>query len=344
MDESTPWRSWVGDGICRECAILDHNCFVFWFENSDEFEQSGTYLVYYHESDKEPRAVPFGGEYRRHLAAQPEARDLLMVGSGGNVFFHTRTGGQSEKMFTFEQLRLVTSVRFIGSHYYAAGYPWKLLRREGVEQWVETSFPHTETVGDDHIEDIDGFDENDIYVVSGSHLFHYDGQSWRRCQLPLAEFQRLRCVFCSPLDDMVYIGTSEYGVLRGREDKWKALHYLPNRSSVTHICEFDGRHLAVAESGFDLIEIRDDRLVSIRTPFGSHYEALASGHGQLITAGFGNAAVFDGQVWTSLFEPQLPSWTEDPDTFRDIRTLETESDIYDLLRDDRFDGLESRTQ
>ncbi|MDJ0840170.1 MAG: hypothetical protein QNK37_26900 [Acidobacteriota bacterium] len=313
---------WVQGKTCESCAIFEENvfCFVSGWSLMEDIEKSDVanfYLVHHWDETAEDGAskdigVRFKVDSRRRLAVDPTGPEIVMAASGGNVFVHNDRGGTNEKMLSEDDIVISRNVRFIGNHFYIVGGIRRLLRRDGPEQWRDMtqdlrdpSLEPIETL-DLGFDDVDGFNESDIYAVGGKgDAWRFDGQKWFNIDLPVND--QISCVCCAS-DGTVYIGGFDHLILRGREDQWEIVYRDDSNYMFHQIVEFDGRIFTVDEWGSTIYEITEDGVAEIDTgdfifPPTSCL-CMSVGHGMLLAAGLESASVFDGKTWRSVFGPE----------------------------------------
>ena len=313
------FEKWVEGRTCNTCAIFKPDTFCFflgWSDLSDieDKKENCFYLVHRlseTNSDGKPQDIglKFNGSSRCWLATNPTAPELVMAMVDGNILHHVNGSVNWEEMLTREDVTSTQKVKYIGRSFYVAGHVRSVLRRDGVEQWTNL----TREIQDDSLttrekfdlgfDDIDGFDEADIYAVGGfGDVWHYNGKRWASVDIPTNGYI---CSVCCASDGNVYIGGAMHLVLRGRGDKWEIVNREETNDRFEQIVDYQGRILAVNEWGNTIFEITPDGVIEMDTG-GFHLPptsclCLAVGHGMLLTAGSETASLFDGKTWHRLF-------------------------------------------
>lgn len=206
----------------------------------------------------------------------------------------------------------INNARCIGEHFYAVGFDRKVYRYNGVDDWAFISeSAYADDLKVDGIkggfESIDGFSETDIYAAGGEgHVWHYNGQIWDRVDIPTNE--DLYSICCAD-DGHVYIGGSSHTVLRGRGEQWKIISKGGGSGdTLKQIMQFKSKVYTVDSWGTALYELDENGMKQTNM---NGYEILtggcvcmAEGDGVMIVAGHESASMFNGEYWTSLFEPE----------------------------------------
>jgi hypothetical protein len=297
------------------CGILDKGVLCFyleWSEEGDRSKGSGFYLVHHlpgvAPEGTEDFDVAFKGDTRRRIAVNHAAGELIMIAQGGNVLRHDASGGKTERMLTRDEIVVSRNVRFIGEHFYVAGAFRRVLRRDGVETWTDmttqlrSDLPAREMLGWG-FEDVDGFDETEMYAVGGrGDAWRFDGERWHRLDLP--SDASLESVCCAS-DGTVYLGGSGHTIIVGRGDRWELAHRAETNQRFHQLVEFDQRIFGVDDWGTTLYEVSVDGVNPVDT--GDHrlpYQGarcIATGHGMLLVAGSESASLYDGTTWRHAF-------------------------------------------
>lgn len=302
---------------CQSCGILKPDMLGFslvWSseEDSRNSDDAGYYFVHHlPDGSGEPpqdKHVAFKGDTRRRIAVDHTEQELIMVAQGRNVFRHNRNGGRSERQLTRDEIVIARNIRFIGDHFYMVGAFRRILRRDGIDQWTDiTGQLHSDLSinekDDWGFEDVDGFDESELYAVGGrGDGWRFDGKDWHPLNLPTDV--DLSSVCCAE-DGQVYIGGSMHTVIRGRHDRWEVIHSAATNRGFGQILSYQGQALAIDEWGGAIYVISGSPVGPLDTgdfelpPAGAL--CMATGYGMLLMAGSGSAALFDGASWRRLF-------------------------------------------
>lgn len=197
----------------------------------------------------------------------------------------------------------IDRLKTIDGYVYASGGARTVLRRDGKNNWhgFTKDIPDNDEAAQG-FEDIDGFNENDIYCVGGKgDVWHYDGRIWKQLAFPSNMY--LWSVCCAG-DGYVYIGAQEGNVFKGKGDEWKRIHKahmtLPIKDMVWH----QGKVWCTSDYG--LWEIENDKLTDSTAPAEVRACAgnLSVADGVMLIAGMFGAAFHDGKEWQMLVDTQ----------------------------------------
>ncbi len=317
------YDEWIKGRACKSCAIFKPDSFCFtleWCQASDAQKSDVAQFYLVHRlSESNPDGKPqdigvkFKGDRQRKLAVNPKKPELIIAAGGRNIFFQDDQGGKSENQLERKDIPVTTSTKYIGNHFYVVGLNRSVLRREGPNLWTNLSRDIQEDSTEIGFEDIDGFDDNDLYAVGfNGDAWHYNGEKWSQLDLPTNI--SLYSVCCAS-DGHVYIGGNCHIVIKGRGEKWEVIHKDDSWRSCKQIVDYQGRLLTVDEWGGQIFEIKSDSFATMETDGFDFLAAsclcLASGHGMLLVAGTGSAVVYDGQNWHRLFSRGMGVSDED---------------------------------
>ncbi len=203
----------------------------------------------------------------------------------------------------------IRKLRTIDGWVYLCGGNNSLARREGPSVWKNytVDIPNPERDDDFHntFEDVDGFDENDIYCVGREgQVFHYDGISWQQRDFP--SNQDMRTVCCAD-DGFVYISGFKGATYKGRDDEWARISgpeiQLPFKDMVWH----DDKLWCTNDNGVWVVS--DGKLARAELPdgIGAYAGNLSTGDGVLLLSGYGGAAFLENKKWTVIYSTSLLS-------------------------------------
>ena len=286
------------------CYIRSNVITGFAGQNTKVGEPHPTRLFYYYLDDKDWGFTHLGETHgvvgcecyipeERWIFANVEG-GVVSIGGGGSIF---------EKKLPISEKSRVTQLRCIDKKAYAVTSMREVYRRDGFSQWTDMSVPiadfemkHLDSIGFDAI---DGFSENDIYACGeDGDAWHYNGKNWRKLDLP--SNANINDMVCGE-DGKVYIIFWNGLILRGIGDEWEELKQEVDQ--IEAIAWFKGN--AYVATWNRLYKLVDDKLVGV--PFENGYRQifcghLAAGYGYLISAGPGEAHIFDGEKWEILFK------------------------------------------
>lgn len=243
--------------------------------------------------------------FRGGAALLPE-NQFVGVDLEGRVFV-TGSGvsEQEQNVPSFRQGGLnrggIRKLKTIGGYLYACGGARSVGKRVGKNQWTS----HTQTMsahpdaGRGGFNDIDGFNENDLYAVGGkADLWHYDGLRWKQLKLPTDDW--IETVCCAG-DGQVYLSSSEGMILQGRGDRWKMIAHPGSTSyGFRDMVWYEDRVWVTNDDA--IWTIYQNKLQRAKLP---SKVAVCAGHlyvndGVLLIAGLGGAAFKEAGEWHSI--------------------------------------------
>lgn len=194
-------------------------------------------------------------------------------------------------------------VKTIGGNLYFCGGNNSVGKRIGKDSWLNHTCdipnPARGDSLDSSLDDIDGFDETDIYAAGrDGQVFHFDGMIWSQIRMPTTEhFETLCCAG----DGMVYIGGVEGSIYVGRYNKWKKIHSQPMSLPFQDMVWYVDRVWCTSDYG--LWTICNEKLERVELPEGMHGYAgnLSVGDGVLLLAGYAGAAFLENNRWKKIF-------------------------------------------
>lgn len=196
----------------------------------------------------------------------------------------------------------IRRIKMIGGYAYVCGGSRSVGKRIGKEKWLS----HTDTIprhperSHGGFDDIDGFDENDLYAVGGmGDVWRYDGKHWQQVAFPTNTWVQAVC--CGG-DGNVYISCYEGLTFMGRENRWKKIHdggiSLGFKDMVWH----EDRVWCTNDNGLWTIHQGKLERVSGLPPEIYVCSGRLSAHdGVLLMAGLGGAAFRENGQWHSLY-------------------------------------------
>ena len=155
---------------------------------------------------------------------------------------------------------------------------------------------------------IDGYSENDLYVVGGrGAIFHFDGKDWRKCESSSSEI--LTCILCRPNNEVWVCGFNGT-LLRGnaasgfkelsRYDDNMNFSSMASCGAITYLSSNEGLHY-YDESRKKIRRIKKFSDINI---FDANY--LDCADGILWSVGHKDIISFDGKKWTRIDHPDNP--------------------------------------
>lgn len=149
------------------------------------------------------------------------------------------------------------------------------------------------------LHDIDGFSEEDIYMVGNyGQVFHFDGKVWKRISIPSnIDFETVCCAG----DGHVYISGANGTTFRGRGDTWQLIHTGRGSLPFREMVWYEDRVWCTSDYG--LWQIKDAKLesVGLHNGMNAYSGNLSTAAGVLLLAGYGGAAYLANGAWTNIF-------------------------------------------
>jgi hypothetical protein len=195
----------------------------------------------------------------------------------------------------------ILKLKTIGDHLYVCGNGRTVGRRDGKDSWFGHSnrIPETKGSVQEGFNDIDGFNESDIYAAGGAgDVWRFDGAGWRQCAFPSNAL--LQTVCCGG-DGYVYIGGLQGVIFKGRENTWKKIHdggmTLPYRDMAWY------EDSLWCNNDYGLWRLEKEKLVEADVSSDVKICAgnLSTRDGVLLVAGHGGAAFRQDGEWNMIF-------------------------------------------
>jgi hypothetical protein len=195
-------------------------------------------------------------------------------------------------------------IKTIGGYAYSVGGQRKIYKRTDVGQWERVlALPPVEAIETVGFNDMDAFDEQDMYAVGGhGDVWHYDGKRWRQLRFPAD--QQLGTVTCAG-DGQVYISGEGGSLWVGRQSTWKCLHQGSASVLWNDAVWFHGKLWLASDYQF---KIWDGQ--SLGPVMDGDKQLWLNGHldgrdGVLVIAGREQVTVYDGQTWRTIVAPYV---------------------------------------
>ncbi|MTV56171.1 hypothetical protein [Pseudoduganella buxea] len=315
--------------IITDCAVLKRGQYYFVSRNIAESERAGPtaeatvtkrvgWYFPFRTQGSRIQDMDFEGYRTLTIGASRAGEHLILcVSVDGQV---TSTDGGEEdndedenvipKSIRGPRRGAMRRLRTIDDSLYAVGSDHTVCVRRGRNRWESlclnlpeptlTDFNDVERSDNMAFVDIDGFSENDIYVIAGKgRVWHFDGTKWSRIAFP--SDMDVYSICCAG-DGYVYIGGQSGSVWRGRNNEWtllvREMLTLPFEDIVWHA----GKVWLTSDYG--LWNVIDGQLVEADLPSSDIKVCagnLSVGDGVMLMAGTHGAAVHDGSVWQLIF-------------------------------------------
>jgi hypothetical protein len=195
------------------------------------------------------------------------ARSIYALGEQGDIEIYSRTGSIFEKIpdaglsHKHNFFGHMSRIRFIDKNLYACGFGGQIYRnRDGRWSHFDAGLLQKNLIPNDlqfsdpqallaklsetansarDLADIDGFNEQDLYVVGGDGLIgHHDGQSWRILDSPTAA--NLNAIHLSPDNDVWIVGSRGTVMKGSARCGFKVISANSMNADFYSITSFDG--------------------------------------------------------------------------------------------------------
>ena len=260
----------------------------------------------------EPREGRYGrsvlngfGPSKIGVALTPKAQCIFMDSRGQVFSIGSGEAGMENELKSWKFENGINrggnrKLRTIDGWLYACQGNRGVIKRLGKNQWQHwhDEIPDPFEV-DNAFDDIDGFNESDIYCVGlKGDVWHYDGKRWSQIEFPTNI--DLETVCCAG-DGFVYISGDGGTTFKGRGTQWKRIHKGEMSLPFTDMVWYGDRVWATSDYG--VWHIHDDKVARADLPDGINAYAghLSVGDGVLMIAGYGGAAFLRDGHWTKIF-------------------------------------------
>ena len=296
------------------CAIRRWNIIAFWgheWDDPDPLEVRPTRVYFYYpdEPADERWAYREIGKTRglRGCGAMAPEERWVFVADDGEVYVVGGGDDAFESPIVAKPFHFFSNVKCIrGGKAYAVGPRRKAYVREAPDTWRQLSMGPAQEQGATSLDtggfsDIDGFAEDDLYACGGrGDLWNFDGQSWKRVDIPTNETLRRLC--CAS-DGLVYVVTLGRELWVGRAQTWTLVVQDLTDAAFESIVEFGNRVILSTESALFEVVKTSIRPASLgKMPPMKSCSFLAAGDGILVVSGSRDACSFDGSVWSVIIK------------------------------------------
>jgi hypothetical protein len=173
------------------------------------------------------------------------------------------------------------------------------LEGEALDQWLDDN---------DAIDlvDIDGPSEQDIYTV-GDEAWHFDGQQWRRLELPSDE--SLAAIKVIDAKRVVFVGHNGTVLVGNAADGFVDVSSADDNQNLVGVEWFADKLFLASNLGlftYDPAKRAIERCPTNLKPDLQDTHQLEAKDGVLWSFGFKDLAFFDGQSWTRVDHPDNP--------------------------------------
>lgn len=249
------------------------------------------------------------------VVEKPNAQ-LLVMGIDGEIEVYDPSSDQRilvENVDLSEngpnRSRWLTSIKYIGTHVYAAGLARQVYYRQSVNKWTRVDqgvfVPSNKikSVSDAcGLWDIDGLREDAIYAVGyNGEIWFYNGKEWNSEEGPTS--LTLTCIRCVSEEEVYACGMAGI-LLRGKTNQWEVIDHDATDQDFWGMAFFKGKLFLSGEQGIFVLD--GDELNSvdmgIEKEFTTSY--LDAKEGAIWSVGSKDIAVSaDGVTWYEVEGP-----------------------------------------
>ena len=249
-------------------------------------------------------------------ATNSELRKMAALSKEGEVeLWTTKDGVSSIEKIPDAGLRLgklgyMCSIREIGNTLFACGQNSQVYMRQGVENWkslVSDPLQYHKPMSDDqiHLNWIDGFSEQDVYVAGNNGaMYHWDGSMWRKIQL--ATNEHLECIRCYEVDEVWVCGANGTLLTGNAVQGFREVNHAKSNGTFWSLAKFMSKIYLGSSKGLFAYDGRAVKpVVTGLTPEVETY-TVDSTDGALWSVGAKDLVKFDGKAWTRIDHPNNP--------------------------------------
>jgi hypothetical protein len=186
---------------------------------------------------------------------------------------------------------------------YSVGYPNKLYKRIGKDNWEDlsekTPTDIEEATGFKYFfKDLDGFSETDIYIVGGEGaVLHFDGKNYIKIPFPNEDW--LHNVCCAG-DGNVYVGGQGTSLYKWNKKRWECIQSNTGIDVFLDIKWFKGR-LYCGENG-RLRVLDNNELKTVENNYPQGNIDITPDDDLMLVSSRNKACLYDGEQWKILFD------------------------------------------
>ncbi|HSN23357.1 MAG TPA: hypothetical protein VLS45_04190 [Methylomicrobium sp.] len=230
------------------------------------------------------------GPERLLLTASSQGTYSLAGHTGGNIFRDIEAKSARKRYGDIRSLGVVAGTG------YAVGYQGSVYRFDRIEKkW--TIFDEGLPSNFD-IEAIDGFGENEIYVVGfKGQVWQFDGSKWLHRPTPTEV--NLNAIKCGG-NGIVYLGGSRGELLAGRKESWVRIEHEITRENIWDLEWFEGALYVSTMLGVFRLDANGLKEVDFGADEPSTTYHLSEASGVLWSIGSDDVMSFDGRFWTRI--------------------------------------------
>lgn len=241
-----------------------------------------------------------------------EAGSLIALSKEGEVEFYSNVSGASviekipEAGLRLGSLGYVTDIRAIGNSIFVCGYNDQVYQRQAGNWRTLTIAPlsHRHAAEDDYgvFNCIDGFSENDVYVVGWRGIvWHWNGTGWRKIDVPTdSDF---KCVRCYGADEVWMCGDNG-ALMRGNaKTGFKEYSGIDDKKTFYSLAKFQNSIYLGSMEG--LYVYSGSTIELVKSGLNPEIETFTIDAVESTLWSFGSKDIvsFDGTCWTRIDHP-----------------------------------------
>lgn len=197
----------------------------------------------------------------------------------------------------------VFKLKTIDGWLYFCGGQNSVGKRIKKNEWIPHPSPIPNPVRSDNLSnrfnDIDGFNEEDIYCVgTEGGVYHFNKNAWTSISFPTNN--DLENVCCAG-DGFVYIADDNNTIYKGRQNEWKLIHKGKNTLPFRDMVWYKDRIWCTSDYGVWTIKNDKSTIADIPDGMVAYAGNLSAADGVLLLAGYGGAAFLQDGQWTKIF-------------------------------------------
>jgi hypothetical protein len=236
---------------------------------------------------------------RRFLALSQKGGQIIRIGggeSGIEALSHCMKGFKRKP-------GLMRAIRGIaGGRAYAVGTGRQAYCRENTGQWRcidQWSQTDSKALTKFSFESIDGFSEEDIYIVGWEgEIWHYDGKKFKQMQSPTN--LGLHQVACAA-DGLVYIVGKNGILIRGRDDRWEIIEQDKTTADIWGVAWFQGKaYVATTHMVYSLVGNNLEQIDFGKDAIPASCYHLSTADDVMWSIGPEDIVEFDGKNWARI--------------------------------------------
>jgi len=321
------WHEHI-EGYCiTGCSALSESNLVFIFRKITGNGPVIKLIRFYRDETPQFSGETFGKIKDISYTIGLDHENSLWVSMAGDVFYLGKNNETSDTESPIPDrssefgYRTIKGLERVGTTIYAAASWRHIFKRTGKNNWQDITENidrsdiidkkgggwNTKKAGYSGFRCIGGITENNLYAAgNGGDCWHFDGNIWRRIDLPTNE-----CVYkiVAVNPDLVYMACGGGVLLEGAQDTWRVIKYENDHISFTEMVLF--QDVLYVATDYSMYKLVDGELVNSR-PASENFEiemfthhSLSANEDIMLMCGETSVAISDGEFWLP-FAPNGP--------------------------------------